>query len=49
MEENINKKITKEISDFCKSIFDKYPNVTGFRISGKNSNNITISTKLIID
>ena len=43
--EDINKKVTKEIHDFCKSIFEKYPAVTGFKIHGKNSKNMTISVR----
>ena len=43
MVNDINKKVTKEIHDFCKNIFEKYPEVTGFKIHGKNSKNMTIS------
>ena len=43
--EDINKKVTKEIYDFCKDLFNKYPAVTGISIHGKNINNMTISIR----
>ena len=45
MKENINTVVTKEIYNFCKSIFEKYPEVTGIKIHGKNSKNMTISIR----
>lgn len=42
---DINAKVSKEIRDFCKTIFEKYPAVTGLNIYG-NKPNLSISLRL---
>lgn len=44
MKEDINKKVTKEIHAFCKTIFENYPEVTGVNIHG-DKQNLSISIK----
>ena len=45
MKEDINIIVTKEIHNFCKELFNKYPAVTGINIHGNNPNNMSISIR----